>query len=438
MTNIQPSKPYRSMPHKIKLIIFSLCLLIFPSLGIANELVPLAGYLQEALKHNEEILALQAQSQAAKYKIAQSGILPDPKFGLQSYLKSVETKTGPQIASFSIAQALPWPGKLSLSRKQAGQAAAIINLRLRAVCNSVVRKVKELYVEYAFNHKAQQITAENIELIRYLEEVANTRYISGKLGYSKILKLQVELAQLLDRKSNLEDQINPLRVKLNSLLGASPNTERKQPTSLPLFTLKQNKEEIFSLAHNNSPALFEAERIINKAETGVKRARLDFYPDFVISLKTIITGELEFDSISNLSDDPVIAGVSINLPIFRNKRRAAVNEKIASVSAKRKIKYHRLRLLDANISETLFLHRDARRRHNLYKTILIPKIEQELEAAIESFQSGKVSILALIDAQSNLLQFNLAESRAVADQAKEVARLEELSGVTLVDWEGDN
>ena len=54
---------------------------------------------------------------------------------------------------------------------------------------------------------------------------------------------------------------------------------------------------------------------------------------------------------------------------------------------------------------------------------------------MSGFQSGKNSILEMIDAEKSLLTFSLAESRALADRALAVARLEAQAGVVLATWE---
>ena len=70
----------------------------------------------------------------------------------------------------------------------------------------------------------------------------------------------------------------------------------------------------------------------------------------------------------------------------------------------------------------------------MYRDDLLPKVTQQLEVAVNGFQGGESSILELIDAEKSLLDFRLAESRAVADRALAVARLEARSGVTLANW----
>ena len=159
----------------------------------------LAAYLTEALSYNEDIKSAQANITASQHKTRQTGTLPDPKLGVYYYIESVETRTGPQEAAISLSQAVPWPGKLPLTKKISARDSIIAKARLNAVQLAVTSQVKQIYVEYGFNQKSKQINNENLELLKYLEGVALAKYASGKLDYSTILKIQIILSNTNDR-----------------------------------------------------------------------------------------------------------------------------------------------------------------------------------------------------------------------------------------------
>ena len=66
---------------------------------------------------------------------------------------------------------------------------------------------------------------------------------------------------------------------------------------------------------------------------------------------------------------------------------------------------------------------------------VIRKLRHELDVALEAFQGGQYSILELIDSEKSWLDFELARIKAQADKTIQIARLEELTGTTLVDWD---
>ncbi len=423
------------MKEKGQVILGMLILFLFTAAScLAEESVSLGGYLEQAFTANDTLLRARAEFRASTEKVRQAGVLPDPKLAVHYYLVPVETRTGPQNGSVSLSQSIPWFNKRSLLRELSDHDAAIVEARLAVTELDVARQVKEAYVEYGFLGQSRQTVADNLELLRYLEGVARSRYAGGKATYFDVLKIQIELAKSEEKGQSLTDQAGPLRISINNLLGSESERSRVIPDTLPQVVLVRGEEEILSLGLSNAPLLREAQQRIARARTGKELAEKEFYPDFNVSLKTIFTGSAEFGNPSDSGRDPVIAGFTVNLPIFRDRRHGKVAEKEAIISLAQSSKQQQIRIITISIEKELYAYREAQRRVALYRDDLLPKVKQQLEVAVNGFQSGQSSILELIDAEKSLLDFRLAESRAVADRALAVARLEYRTGMTLADW----
>ncbi len=308
----------------------------------------LAAYLTEALFYNEDIKSAQANIIVAQHKTRQTGTLPDPQLGVYYYIESVETRTGPQEAAISLSQAVPWPGKLPLTKKISARDSIIAKARLNAVQLAVTSQVKQIYVEYGFNQKSKQINNENLELLKYLEGVALTKYTSGKLDYSTILKIQIEMAKADDRLRASQDRTLSILARLNSLLGADIHTKRSAP-QMPFISMNETPEALLDHARQNSPNLIEARENITKAKLGRELAEKDFLPDLNFSIKTIITDKAEFGDPQDSGNDPIIAGVTVNLPIFRDRRHEAVEQNESTRQSAQTSHNQLLRTLKADI-----------------------------------------------------------------------------------------
>ncbi|XOF32782.1 MAG: TolC family protein [Candidatus Electrothrix sp. YB6] len=420
--------------HTCLLCLIPVMLTGFSALSAEKKQDTLSTYLEQALANNDTLLAARAELRAASEEVRQTGVLPDPKLEVQYYLEPIETRTGPQQAALGIGQGVPWFGKLALMRKMGNHDEAIAAAKVAAVELDVARQVKEAYIKYSFLGRSQQIVADNLELLQYLEGVARDRYTGGKATYFDVLKVQVELAQTEDKAKTLTDQAVPLRVRINNLLGTEPERRCPVPEQLPTVVLQKKEEHIYAAALKNAPLLTAAQERIAKAQTGRELAERDFFPDFQVSLKTIFTGSAEYGDPPDSGSDPIIAGVSMNLPIFRDRRHAKVAEQKAAVSGAQAMLAEQERGIQNKIEQGLYAYRDAERRVALYQDELLPKVRQQLEVAVSGFQSGKNSILEMIDAEKSLLTFELAASRASADRSLAVAGLEAQAGVVLATW----
>jgi cobalt-zinc-cadmium efflux system outer membrane protein len=67
----------------------------------------------------------------------------------------------------------------------------------------------------------------------------------------------------------------------------------------------------------------------------------------------------------------------------------------------------------------------------LLNTSLIPKGQEAVGTMGSTYQSGDASFIDVIDAQRLLLEFQLQAVRAEADRAQALAKVEEISGVSL-------
>lgn len=430
----------RSLTKK-KVLLFSIQLLLIlgtVSISFAGDEENLAELIRIALEQNNDILSAKSQLVESTEKIRQAGTLPDPKLGVEYFLQPIETRTGPQEASISLNQTIPWPGRLSLDKQLKKNEAAIARAFLTNTSLAVVRKVKEAYIEYGYLGQAHKITGQILELMNYLEGIARTNYTSGKTSYTDVLKIQIEIAKLKNKQQSLNNNTAPVRAQINSILGTDRNMARHQPETLPDVSISRPDEEIYTLTKQHSPEILAGQQKITRSQTSLDIADQGFYPDFTLGVKTIFTGEAEFGNPPDSGRNPVIAGFSVNLPIFFDRRNGAIAEKQASVRTARNGLEQIMKSLETKIELTLFRYRDAERLLDLYREDLIPKVHQELDVALESFQAGQYSILELIDAEKNWLNFELALIRAQADKAIQIARLEELAGTTLTDWGQDS
>jgi outer membrane protein TolC len=137
--------------------------------------------------------------------------------------------------------------------------------------------------------------------------------------------------------------------------------------------------------------------------------------------------------VSGSGNDPIIAMISINLPIRRDSYKAAQLEakaKARSISAK---KVQKSNDLAAQAEKILYEFEDSARKATLYTDVLIPKAKEMLEASEVAYRGGTIDFLSLIDAQRTLLQFELLYERAVADNLQRQAELEMLVGRELTE-----
>jgi outer membrane protein TolC len=389
----------------------------------------LSQYLVQAAFNNPELEAAFQRWKAALEKIPQVKALPDPKFTFSYFVRSVETRTGPQRAGVGITQAFPWFGKLDLKGDMAVQEANAIKAEYESLKLKIFYQVKNAYYEYAYLGRAIAIAKENVDLLKYLEGVARTKYSAGKTSYPNLMKIQLELEKLKDWLETLYDLKRPLVARLLAAMNMPVASNLPWPhQAIPVMFTRLTNQELLEQLPEHNPRIKRYVYLEAREKAGIALAKKGFYPDVTFGVRTIITDPASNRRVNDSGEDPLIAFFSFNLPIWWNKQQAAVREASARrLSAKNKNVFIKQTLL-SDMQLVLYHYRDALRKIDLYKNSLIPKAQQALEVTLEAFRTGVSNSLDLIDAKKTLLEFELSYTRALADQAQRFAALEMLLG----------
>ncbi|MBW7998180.1 MAG: TolC family protein [Candidatus Glassbacteria bacterium] len=391
----------------------------------------LDDYLLYALAANPALKASYHRWEAAVQQAPQAGALPNPRLGYGYFLRQVETRVGPQVQRFGLSQAFPWFGKLSLAESKAAKAARAAGRKFEADRVELYRKVRVAYYDYWFLGRRIEITQSNLALLEQTEEIASNRYSTGSGGFSQLIKVQVEMGKLEDGIATLEDLATSHAAAFNALLGRDTGLPLPFPAAIDTTAVVQSPAELEQLLVERNPELARLRELQGSAEDGVRLAGKQRWPDVMVGLDYIQTDESEMPNIADNGRDPLIASVSINLPLSFGKYEAAEKQAASRLGALRQQEMDMTNMLSARLKQAVVDLDDADRKVDLYGSTLVPKAEQSLEAAITALSAGKADALDVLDAQRTLLDFQLELERSLAALAKSVAEIEALTGETL-------
>ncbi len=432
--------------RNILLLTFSLCLLAGPGWGADNgdeelpvldESSTIEDYLQYAALNNPGLEAAFLRWQAAVEGTNRAGTLPDPRFTYGYFIREVETRVGPQRHKFGLAQQFPWYGTRQL-RKDVAARSADAEYRYYEVAKlELFRRVKLAWYEFAYLARTVEITEENVQLMTYFERVARARYKVGSANHADIIKAQVELGQLEDQLISHRDRLRPAAARLNSELNREARAELPWPGSLEAEPVVLD-EEALNAAIDDAPRLKAIEQTAEGQRVAAELAHKGLYPALTFSLDYLETGTALDPTTPDSGKDPILAMVSLNIPLWPESSRAAQREAEARRNAALLQRAEEENRMAARLEETLFQFRDAERKIDLYANSLLPKARQSLEVTQKAYSAEKADFMDLIDAQRTLLRFRLSRERALADRAVKLAEIEEIVGGELSRGEGES
>ena len=408
---------------------------VMPSEGMPEEAPGLTSkstlqdYLVYAALDNPGLKAAFLKWEAALAKIPQVTALPDPHFTYSYFIQSVETRVGPQNQSFAMTQTFPWFGKLRLQGDAAVEAARAEKALYDSVKLKLFYQVKDAYYEYYYLAQAIAVTKENLGYAKYLESVARAGYASGIVPYADVVRAEVELGKVEDRLKTLNDEAEPVAAGLNAALGRPPDAPLFWPEKIEEEKASFTSGQLLKWLKEYNPELKAIAFQAAGAKWQIVRAKKDYYPDFTFGLAGIATGAAVIRPVPpDSGKDPIIASVSINVPIWWNKYRAEVMQAAANYKSLLREQTERENTLVADVKLAEYKYRDADRKIALYRGALIPEARQAFDVSLRAYQTGTETFTSVADSLRSLLEFELSYERALTDREKRLAELEMLVG----------
>ena len=395
--------------------------------AFAGDLI-LKDLIDQALEKNPDVLASQWRATAAKHRIPSARTLPDPMFmlGYQNEGFSRYNYGESEDAQWmvSASQMFPFPGKLALKGQMAEWDARSLSDSAEGVKFKTISRIKELYFELLLAYKDIDILRDRAGLFTAIEEAALARYAAGKGIQQEVLMAQTEKYMLAEREEMLRQRIQSLEAMINSGVGRRVDSPLGRPVEPEPLDYPFTLDQLLAAAPEQSPEIQSREKMIGTSETKVKMAQKEYYPDVTLAANYFARGG-DFPDMWSLT-------ATINVPIFyKTKQDQGVLEAIASLSEARQ-EFEGAKLMVAStLRDSHSMVKTAEKLMALYREGLVPKNQQDVEAAMAGYVSGQVEAITVISRVKALLDTELLYWRQFAEREKAIARIEGLLGESV-------
>lgn len=368
----------------------------------------------EALDARPELARARALAAAADEQAPRVGALPDPvlQFGLVNEGFRDGITVGESMMSqyqLMVSQGLPWPGKLRLRREVAEAGAGQAETQVERLRLSTEAEVRRMYLDLL-------LARDRLALLDRLETIweqsagiARTRYEAGTGAQSDLLRSQLELNRLRQRRARLVADERNLTQGLNRLrnrpLDEKIETDRRvKDLGLPALP---EAGAVLADALVRSPELAAARLGVERADKAVALAKRERYPDFTVTAGYMPRGSLE----------PMWqASLGLNLPIFSGSKQGRVvaeNEARARADAlDARAVEEILRLRVAERDTALAALRDTLR---IYEDGLLVQSRATAESTLAQYATGRVTFASVLEANAGYLADEEGYLLALAD-----------------------
>lgn len=380
----------------------------------------LEDYLRIAEQSNPGLQAKRTNVEIALQKAAQVGSLPDPTLAVSAFGQMVETRVGQQMARISLTQMFPWFGALKAKRHFAAiQAEAQYAAYLDARNNLWFRVSAAYYPLYQLQQQVQ-LQTENLKILDTYKALSTTKFQSGKAGLADAIRVDIMMEDIKTELAVLGTKKYSMETAFNKLLNQEPST----PVHLPDSLEEPHHAEVIaadSLLTKN-PRLLELDRQIEASAQMEKAAIKDSYPRFGVGFEYIVTAKRPNQTFEDNGKDAYMPSVSLSLPIFRSKYKAAITEAQLNGKAYQQLKTETTNNLITDIENTRFEMEKSMQEIHLFDK-QTEQVKLVVRLLLASYSNNETDMEELLRMQQQLLKYKLMKVNSLTDYYVQLARL---------------
>jgi len=413
--------------------------LVLASEGYAQEVTPHQGevvtplpdLLKEAEQNSPQIRAARQGWEAAKQVPSQVSTLPDPQFNVQPVSvgspRPFAGYTNSDFAYFGlgVSQDFPYPGKLRLKGEMAKRDADVVQQQYESVRRSILGGVKSAYFQLAYLSKTLGILESDGELLQQVERAADARYRSGMGSQHDVLQAQVERTKLLREITMHHLEVAKLQAQIKQLLNRSQSSPDVEPSELPETLLPYTFEELLSATKAQNPEITGAEKMVEKKKLQVDLAHKDFYPDFNVQYMWQRTDPTQFRAYYMLT-------FGVRVPIYRSRKQ---RPELAQAEADLKRSRSESEVQSQQVAFELRSEYETAQKTSelltIYREGLLPQARAGFQGSIAAYQNNRQDFSALLTSFLDVLHLDEEYWKSIAERETALARLEQLTGLSL-------
>jgi outer membrane protein TolC len=386
----------------------------------------LAKLIEESLSARPELGQAMALVRAARERVPQAGAFPDPmlQVGIQNDgFTSIEIgKMETSWVSIMASQAFPWPGKQGLRSEIAELGAKQVEETVARLLLTTEAEVRRAYLDLL-------LTRDRLGLLDRLDAiwsksaaVARTRYESGEGAQSDVLRSQLEVSRLKQRRFALQAQERALvqgmnRLRNHPLDEAIATSVHLAEVGVPTIPDTQPAVED---SLKRSPELAAARLGVAGSEKSQALARKSYFGDITVSAGVMPRGG-DFPPMWLLSlgtTVPIFAGSKQNREVAETEARAAAEQKnFETIDQLLRLRIEERRTALSALLDTLKLYREG----------LLVQSEATSDSTLAQYSVGKVSFASVLEANAGLIADEDGYLQAIADAQRLAIAFHEVS-----------
>lgn len=385
------------------------------------------------LQNNGDLKSFREEKGIRDAGKVRAGLLPNPTLELEADTGALTGSSSENNLSLGVSQEFLLAGKREKRLAMADRELDMYRWLLADRERIMREEVKSAFYDVILAEQRISLSDRSIALNRQLLEVAKERLAAGDIPELEMNLVKVELARSEGARIDVEKTLNRSQSKLWTLMGLSPGEypaiagtfETGTGLAKSLAVLKQ-----MALAKRPDLQALQAEK--NRGESEITLARAEAIPNLTagLALKRDTTA-MEIGGVEG-KDTAYTIGLRLSLPIpLFDRNQAGLQEAKAKKSSSESRLTAAAKNSEREVETAYASLLNAEKVLSLYKSDIIPQLEENLKLTQEAYRLGEVGILAVIQEQKKFFEISDSYLLALHDRQAALVKLESATATDI-------
>lgn len=355
-----------------------------------------------------------------------AGLLPNPTLDFEGSTGALTGNSSENSLSLGISQEFLLAGKRTKRLASAERELELYQRQLADRERLLRDEVKTAFYDVVLAEARIILADRAIALNRQLLDVAKERLAAGDIPELEMNFVMVELARSEGLKIDAEKTLTQNQVRLWMLMGLSLGDHPSIDGTLESAqSITNNLSELKELALRQRPDLKALEAEKNRGEADIRLAQAESIPNLTAGLAvsrdstTMEIGGIEGKDTANT----IGLKLSMPIPVF-DRNQAGVQEARAKRSSTESRLIAATRNVEREVEMAYAGFLNTEKVLSLFKSNIIPQLEDNLELTQEAYRLGEVGILTVIEEQKKFFEVSDGYLKALYDRQAALVMLE--------------
>ena len=335
--------------------------------------------------------------------------LPNTEISAGYFVSEPETRTGAQVARFSIRQMIPWFGTITARENYATSMADAEYVEIAIAKRKLSLAVSQSYYKLYGLKASQKVLEENIQLLETYKTLALNSVEVGNASAVDVLKLQI-------RQNDLKQQIEVLlqsyaaeQNMFNTLLNKEENAIITVVDSLGLPSEFIDNTQANLELH---PELLKYDKLFESVNLSESVNQRELRPNLGFGLDYIPVAERPDMSFSDNGKDIIMPMVSLTIPIFNTKYKSVTKQnelKQQEITSQKEARKDKLQ----NLLQSAIYTQTASRLTYLTQAENLKQAKNAEEILLKNYETGVIDFNDVLDIQELQLMIQMKGIEAI-------------------------